>query len=175
MRLFPVILLFVTTIVFAEGQMEKATFGAGCFWGVEDKFRSIKGVKSTMVGYTGGHTKNATYQQVCSDTTGHAEAVQVEFDPVQVSYEELLKTFFSLHDPTQLNRQGPDQGSQYRSAIFFHSPEQEKAARDYKEKLVKSGKFSRPVVTEIVPAGEFWKAEEYQQQYLAKKGLSQCH
>lgn len=154
--------------------MEKATFAAGCFWGVEEEFRQLKGVKSTAVGYTGGHFKNPTYEDVCSGQTGHAEAVEVEYDPALVNYDQLLEIFWANHDPTTLNRQGPDHGTQYRSAIFFHSPAQEKAAKASKEKLEKSKKFGRPIVTEIVPASEFWKAEEYHQQYLAKKGLSHC-
>jgi peptide-methionine (S)-S-oxide reductase len=178
MKPFAFILVLFTAIlrvIAGEPIMEKATFAAGCFWGVEEKFRQIKGVKSTMVGYTGGQTKNATYEQVCSDTTGHAEAVQIEFDPNQVTYGELLEAFFTLHDPTQLNRQGPDRGSQYRSAIFYHSPEQQKAAESYKAKLGQSAKFKQAIVTQIVPAADFWKAEEYHQQYLAKKGISVCH
>ena len=155
--------------------MEKATFGAGCFWGVEEAFRTTKGVTSTAVGYEGGKTKNPTYEDVCSHTTGHAEVVEVEFDPKQVSYDQLLDLFWKIHDPTTMNRQGPDHGSQYRSAIFFHSPEQEKAAKASKEKLGKSGTYERPIVTEIVPAAEFWRAEEYHQQYLSKKGISNCH
>ena len=154
--------------------MEKATFGAGCFWGVEEAFRTTKGVTSTAVGYEGGKTKNPTYEDVCSHTTGHAEVVQVEFDPKQVSYDRLLDLFWKIHDPTQLNRQGPDVGDQYRSVVFFHSPAQETAAKASKEKLEKSGKLKRPVATVIVPSEEFWKAEEYHQQYLAKKGLSHC-
>lgn len=150
--------------------LEKATFAAGCFWGVEEDFRQTPGVVSTMVGYIGGHTKDPTYKEVCTDTTGHAEAVQVEFDPEQVSYEQLLDLFWQLHDPTTLNRQGPDFGSQYRSAIFFHTPEQEEAARASMERLEKSGRFSRPVVTQIVPAETFYKAEEYHQQYVQKQG-----
>ena len=155
--------------------MEKATFGAGCFWGVEEAFRTTKGVTSTAVGYEGGKTKNPTYEDVCSHTTGHAEVVEVEFDPKQVSYDQLLDLFWKIHDPTTMNRQGPDHGSQYRSAIFFHSPEQEKAAKASKEKLGKSGTYERPIVTEIVPAAEFWRAEEYHQQYFSKKGISNCH
>ena len=154
--------------------MEKATYGAGCFWGVEAAFRQVKGVKATAVGYAGGTTKNPTYEQVCIDRTGHAEVVQVEFDPTQVPYEELLEVFWGNHDPTQLNRQGPDVGTQYRSVIFFHSPEQEAAARASKEKLAASGRYRRPIVTEVVLAGEFWRAEEYHQQYLEKRGLSHC-
>jgi len=154
--------------------MEKATFGAGCFWGVEAAFRQVEGVVSTAVGYMGGSLKNPTYKDVCTDTTGHAEAVEVTYDPANVSYEELLKVFWQIHDPTTLNRQGPDVGTQYRSAIFFHGGEQEAAARASKEKLEKSGAYKRPIVTEIVPAGEFWQAEEYHQQYIQKRGLSHC-
>jgi len=154
--------------------MEKATFGAGCFWGVEAAFRQVEGVVSTAVGYMGGSLKNPTYKDVCTDTTGHAEAVEVTYDPAKVAYEELLKVFWQTHDPTTLNRQGPDVGTQYRSAIFFHGGEQEAAARASKEKLEKSGAYKRPIVTEIVPAGEFWQAEEYHQQYLEKRGLSHC-
>ncbi len=135
--------------------MAKATFAEGCFWGVEDTFRQVKGVTSATVGYTGGSTKDPTYKEVCTDRTGHAEAVEVEFDPNQVSYRELLAVFFQSHDPTKLNRQGPDYGSQYRSAIFFHDAEQEAAAREAKEALEKAGIFKRPIVTQIVPAPEF--------------------
>lgn len=154
--------------------MEKATFAAGCFWGVEAEFRRIKGVRSTEVGYTGGHTENPTYKDVCSHTTRHAEAVQVDYDPSQVSYEQLLDVFWSIHDPTTPNRQGPDIGSQYRSAIFFHTPEQEKAAVESKQRLEESGNYTRPIVTEITPASTFWRAEEYHQQYLEKHGLASC-
>jgi peptide-methionine (S)-S-oxide reductase len=154
---------------------EKATFAAGCFWGVEAEFRKLKGVKATQVGYTGRRTKDPTYKEVCTDLTGHAEAVEVEYDPSEVSYEELLRVFWENHDPTQRNRQGPDVGSQYRSAIFYHSPEQEAAARASKEALERSGRYSRPIATEIVPAVEFYRAEEYHQQYLEKRGLAQCH
>ena len=154
--------------------MEKATFGAGCFWGVEAAFRQVEGVVSTAVGYIGGSLENPTYKDVCTDTTGHAEAVEVTYDPAKVAYEELLKVFWQIHDPTTLNRQGPDVGTQYRSAIFFHGGEQEAAARASKEKLEKSGAYKRPIVTEIVPAGEFWQAEEYHQQYIQKRGLSHC-
>ncbi len=153
---------------------EYATFAAGCFWGVEAAFRQLKGVKSTTVGYTGGSTSNPTYHEVCTDRTGHAEAVRIEFDPAEVSYERLLEFFWSLHDPTTLNRQGPDVGTQYRSAIFFHDAAQEAAARVSKERLEKSGKFRRPVVTEIVPAKEFYLAEDYHQQYFKKRGIA-CH
>lgn len=155
--------------------LQKATFGAGCFWGVEVAFRKVMGVRETAVGYAGGKTDNPTYKQVCSDGTGHAEVVQVTFDPAQVSYQTLLEVFWGIHDPTQLNRQGPDWGSQYRSVIFFHSPEQEAAARASKERLEKSGKLARPVVTQIVPAQTFWRAEEYHQQYLEKRGVASCH
>jgi peptide-methionine (S)-S-oxide reductase len=155
--------------------MAKATFAAGCFWGVEDAFRQVKGVTNATVGYTGGHTKNPTYKEVCTDRTGHAEAVEVEFDPKQVSYRELLAAFFQSHDPTQLNRQGPDYGSQYRSAIFFHDAEQEAAAREAKEALDKAGIFKRPIVTQIVPAQEFYRAEEYHQRYFEKNGIRSCH
>jgi peptide-methionine (S)-S-oxide reductase len=155
--------------------MAKATFAAGCFWGVEDRFRQVKGVTSATVGYTGGHTKNPTYQEVCTDRTGHAEAVELEFDPKQVSYRELLAVFFQSHDPTQRNRQGPDYGTQYRSAIFFHDAEQERAAREAKEALEKGGVFKRPIVTEIVAAGPFYRAEEYHQRYFEKNGIQSCH
>lgn len=154
---------------------EIATFAAGCFWGVEETFRRSPGVVDTAVGYTGGRTPNPTYQEVCSDRTGHAEAVRVEFDPAKISYGRLLEIFFQNHDPTTHNRQGPDIGSQYRSAIFFHSPEQEQEAHAMKEALGKSGTFRRPIVTEIVPAVEFHRAEEYHQRYLEKRGISHCH
>jgi peptide-methionine (S)-S-oxide reductase len=153
--------------------MEKATFAAGCFWGVEATFRATPGVLSTRVGYTGGEVEKPTYKQVCTDRTGHAEAVEVTFDPAKVSYETLLKIFWENHDPTTLNRQGPDWGSQYRSAIFFHSPEQEKAARASVAEAQKSHK--RPIVTQIVPAVAFWEAEDYHQQYLEKRGMASCH
>jgi peptide-methionine (S)-S-oxide reductase len=155
--------------------MAKAVFAAGCFWGVEDAFRQVKGVTSTTVGYIGGHTKNPTYKEVCTDTTGHAEAVEVEFDPSQVSYRELLAVFFQSHDPTQLNRQGPDYGKQYRSAIFYEDAEQEAAARESKEALDKAGVFKRPIVTQIAPASEFYRAEDYHQQYFEKQGIRSCH
>jgi peptide-methionine (S)-S-oxide reductase len=150
--------------------MATATFGAGCFWGVEEEFRKVKGVKSTAVGYAGGKTENPSYEDVCSHTTGHAEVVEVEYDPAEVSYEKLLEVFFEAHDPTQVNRQGPDVGDQYRTAIFFHTPEQEKAARAAKAALEKSGKHRRPIATEIAPAPKFWRAEEYHQQYIEKRG-----
>ena len=155
--------------------MQKATFGAGCFWGVEQAFRQVQGVTATRVGYLGGTMNNPTYHDVCTDMTGHAEVVEVEFDPSKVQYEDLLNVFWSCHDPTQLNRQGPDIGTQYRSAIFFHSPEQEKTARASKEKLLASGRHRRPITTEITPASQFWLAEEYHQQYLEKRGIKSCH
>ena len=153
--------------------MEHATFGAGCFWGVEETFRRLAGVTDTAVGYEGGSLDNPTYHDVCTDRTGHAEVVDVTFDPSIISYHDLLNVFWENHDPTTKNRQGPDVGTQYRSAVFFHSPEQEaeaKASRDAAQK-----NFKRPIVTEIVPATAFWRAEEYHQQYLAKRGLSHCH
>ena len=152
--------------------MEKATFGAGCFWGVEATYRNTKGVLSTAVGYAGGHLPNATYKDVCSGKTGHAEVVELEFDPSQVSYEDLLNVFWENHDPTTLNRQGPDVGSQYRSAIFFHSPEQEAIAKASREKA--QSRFKNKIVTEITPASEFYRAEDYHQQYLEKRGLAHC-
>ena len=155
--------------------MAKATFAAGCFWGVEATFRQIPGVISTRVGYTGGHFSNPTYQDVCTDNTGHAEAVEVEYDPAKVSYDQLLNVFWENHDPPPVNRQGPDWGTQYRSAIFFHAPEQEKAAKDSKEKLEKSGRYHKPIATQIVPATTFYQAEDYHQQYLEKRGLASCH
>jgi peptide-methionine (S)-S-oxide reductase len=155
--------------------MAIATFGAGCFWGVEAAFRQLTGVTGTAVGYLGGSLENPTYKDVCTGMTGHAEVVQVEYDPAKVSFDELLDVFWTNHDPTTMNRQGPDVGTQYRSAIFFHTPEQESAARASKEGLQASGKFRRPIVTEITPASEFYHAEEYHQQYLEKRGLSHCH
>jgi peptide-methionine (S)-S-oxide reductase len=153
--------------------MEKATFGAGCFWGVEATFRRLAGVVSTQVGYAGGTTPRPTYEDVCTGRTGHAEAVEVTFDPAVISYRDLLNLFWENHDPTTLNRQGPDFGAQYRSVIFFHSPEQEAAARGSLAEA--QGRFRRPIVTQIVPAAEFWRAEEYHQQYLEKRGAAQCH
>ena len=154
---------------------ETATFGAGCFWGVEQKFRMIPGVEEAISGYGGGHTENPTYKEVCTDTTGHAEVVQVTFDPAKVSYETLVDAFWHLHDPTQVNRQGPDFGKQYRTAIFFHSPEQAAIAQKSKAALQASGKFRQPIATEITEAGTFWKAEEYHQRYLEKRGAASCH
>ena len=147
-------------------------FGAGCFWGVEAAFRQVKGVAATAVGYSGGHLDNPTYKDVCSGRTGHAEVVEVEYDPAQVTYDDLLKVFWENHDPTTMNRQGPDVGAQYRSAIFFHSPEQEAAAKASKEQAQRL--FKNKIVTEITPASEFYRAEEYHQQYLEKRGLAHC-
>lgn len=159
-----------------QEQLQKAAFGAGCFWGVESAFRQAKGVVNTSVGYMGGTFKDPTYEDVCTDKTGHAETVQIEFDPNIISYEELLDIFWRIHDPTTLNKQGPDMGSQYRSVIFYYTPEQERAARSTKEKLEASGKFKKPIVTQIAPAGDFYKAEEYHQRYFEKKGISpSCH
>jgi peptide-methionine (S)-S-oxide reductase len=155
--------------------LEKATFGAGCFWGVEAEFRKIKGVKRTEVGYEGGHTDRPTYQDVCTDKTGHAEVVQVEYDPNEVSYETLLNVFWENHDPTQVNRQGPDHGTQYRTVIFYHNEEQKRSADQSKRELSESGRFRKPIATEIVAAQPFWRAEEYHQQYLEKRGLASCH
>jgi peptide-methionine (S)-S-oxide reductase len=154
--------------------MEKATFGAGCFWGVEETFRKIDGVTSAAVGYAGGRTENPTYEDVCSHETGHAEVVEIEFDPAKISYRELLEVFWSNHNPTTLNRQGPDVGDQYRSVIFYHSPEQRAVAEASKKELEKSGRFRRPIVTQIEPAPKFYRAEEYHQRYLEKRGLSHC-
>ena len=151
--------------------MEKATFGAGCFWGVEAAFRKIDGVTATSVGYTGGSLDSPTYEDVCTGRTGHAEVVEVEYDPSQVSYDELLAVFWDIHDPTTLNRQGPDVGTQYRSVLFFHIAEQEAAANKSKEKIQSSGRFTRDIVTEITPASQYYKAEDYHQQYLEKRGL----
>ena len=153
--------------------MEKATFAAGCFWGVEAAFRQLPGVTETRVGYTGGQTESPTYEQVCSHTTGHAEAVEVTFDPEEVSYERLLDVFFSKHDPTQLNRQGWDVGDQYRSVVFFHSPEQEEAAAASKARV--QAQFPVRVTTEVVPATAFYEAEDYHQQYFEKQGRATCH
>jgi peptide-methionine (S)-S-oxide reductase len=154
---------------------EKATFGAGCFWGVEAAFRQIPGVVSTQAGYAGGRTPDPTYEAVCSGRTGHAEAVEVTYDPAQVTYDDLLRVFWENHDPTTPNRQGPDVGEQYRSVIFHHSPEQEAAAKASQVALERAKRFRRPIVTQIVPAGPFYRAEEYHQQYLEKRGLASCH
>lgn len=154
--------------------MEKATFAAGCFWGVEANFRRVKGVIATSVGYTGGHFENPTYKDVCTGRTGHAEAVDLLFDPAIISYTQLIEVFWSIHDPTTLNRQGPDIGTQYRSAIFYHNEEQRSAAIASKEMAQKSDMFKKPIVTEIVPASMFYKAEEYHQQYFEKGGIGGC-
>lgn len=158
-----------------EPVRQLATFGAGCFWGVEETFRAIPGVLSTEVGYLGGTLENPTYEDVCSGVTGHAEVVQVTYDPSVVSYAALLDAFWENHDPTTLDRQGPDVGAQYRSAIFYHTPEQKEVAEKSKAEAQASGKFSKPIVTEITPASVFYRAEEYHQKYLAKRGLSSCH
>lgn len=154
--------------------MATATFAAGCFWGVEQRFSELPGVIATEVGYTGGTTAHPTYEQVCTHATGHAEAVRLEYDPEQIGYEALLEAFFAMHDPTTPDRQGPDVGSQYRSAVYFHTPEQERAARDAVVRLQSEGRFRDPIVTEIVPAAEFWRAEEHHQKYLAKRGRWGC-
>ena len=152
-----------------------ATFGAGCFWGVEAAYRQIPGVLSTRVGYLGGTLENPTYRDVCSGQTGHAEVVEVKYDPSQLTYDDLLTVFWENHDPTTLNRQGPDVGEQYRSAIFYHDDEQKAAAEASKEERDRSGKYRRPIVTEITPASTFYEAEDYHQQYLEKRGLASCH
>lgn len=154
---------------------EKAMFGAGCFWGVEQAFREVPGVIEAVSGYSGGHIDNPTYKDVCGDETGHAEVVEVTYDPAKVKYEQLLDVFWNMHDPTQVNRQGPDFGTQYRTVIFYYTPEQEKTATASKEALAKSGRFSRPIATAIEPAKTFWRAEEYHQRYLEKRGLRHCH
>lgn len=154
---------------------ETATFGAGCFWGVEAAFQGVPGVIETAVGYSGGHMPNPTYKDVCTDETGHAEVVQVTFDPAKVSYEQILHLFWQAHDPTQVNRQGPDFGAQYRSAIFFHSPDQEAIAKKSRAALDASKKLKRPIATEITAAATFYRAEEYHQKYLQKRGAASCH
>lgn len=155
--------------------MSVATFAAGCFWGVEAAFRQIDGVTDTAVGYMGGQVDSPTYERVCTDTTGHAEVVQVTFDPAKAPYERLLDVFWECHDPTQLNRQGPDVGRQYRSAVFVHDEAQNVAVLESREKLAASGRYDRPIATEVVPAATFWRAEDYHQQYLEKRGLGSCH
>jgi peptide-methionine (S)-S-oxide reductase len=156
--------------------MEKATFGAGCFWGVEENFANLEGVSATKVGYSGGTLENATYKDVCGGRTGHAEVVEVTFDPSLLSYKDLVNFFFTIHDPTTINRQGPDHGDQYRSAIFFHSPEQQATASEVIETLQKESRFrSSPIVTQVAEAKPFYDAEEYHQKYLAKQGLKVCH
>lgn len=154
---------------------ERATFGAGCFWGVEEAFRRVPGVVDTAVGYMGGTLDRPTYRDVCTDRTGHAEVVEVTFDPARVSYGQLLDVFWSIHDPTRKNRQGPDVGTQYRSAIFFHSDAQRDAALASKARLEAAGRWPRPIMTEITPASTFWRAEEYHQRYLEKNGFTSCH
>ncbi len=154
--------------------LEKALFGAGCFWGVESTFQNVDGVKSATSGYSGGSVENPTYEQVCTGTTGHAEVVEVEFDPSKISFDELLDIFWKNHDPTTLNRQGPDAGTQYRSAIFFQSPEQERAATESKNALQKVNAFVNPIVTEITKGSEFYRAEEYHQRYFEKQGIEYC-
>jgi peptide-methionine (S)-S-oxide reductase len=154
--------------------LQKATFAAGCFWHVEDAFRRVRGVVDARVGYTGGFVENPGYKLVCTDTTGHAEAIEVTFDPDVVPYEDLVEFFWTMHDPTQVNRQGPDFGKQYRSAIFVYSPEQRETAEKSKQRLEESARFPRPIATEIVDAGPFWEAEDYHQQYYAKRGINSC-
>lgn len=156
-------------------QLEKATFGAGCFWGVEVAFRQVPGVMDATAGYLGGNFPNPTYKDVCSGRTGHAEVVEVTYDPARVSYDDLLNVFWTSHDPTTLNRQGPDRGTQYRSAIFYHTEAQRAAATASKDRLDSSGRLSGPVVTEITPTSTFYRAEEYHQRYLEKHGLASCH
>ncbi len=155
--------------------MELATFAAGCFWGVQAAFSSLPGVAETTVGYTGGTKANPTYKEVCAGKTGHAEAVLVKFDPKKIKYEDLLKVFWEIHDPTQVNRQGPDIGYQYRSAIFYHTPEQKAAAEKSIKELNESKRFKKPIATKVEPAKKFWVAEEYHQKYLEKRGLAACH
>lgn len=150
----------------------KATFGAGCFWGVELRFRELDGVVDAAVGYMGGTVEQPTYEQVCTDQTGHAEVVEVEFDPDRIDYETLVREFFALHDPTQINRQGPDVGRQYRSVVFVHNDDQRAVAEAVRVELDKSGRFSHPIATAVEPAATFWRAEDYHQQYLARRGGS---
>jgi len=159
----------------ANVQVQTATFGAGCFWGVEAKFRKMPGVIDTAVGYCGGQKDKPTYKEVCTDGTGHAEVVQVKFDPKVISYQQLLDAFFTLHDPTQVNRQGPDYGTQYRTVVFAHSPEQKAEAEATIKRLDASGKYSKKIATQVAPEAPFWKAEEYHQRYLEKNGLDNCH
>jgi peptide-methionine (S)-S-oxide reductase len=156
--------------------IHKATFGAGCFWGVEANFAAMPGVTATAVGYEGGSLSQPTYKDVCTDQTGHAEVVELEFDNEKIGYEQLLDAFFALHDPTTMNRQGPDWGTQYRSVVFFHSPEQERLAKAKIEQLTAEERFKpKRIVTQVVPAESFWRAEEYHQRYLEKRGLASCH
>lgn len=158
------------TLMDGNEMTEKATFGAGCFWGVEARFRELDGVIDASVGYMGGHIEAPSYEQVCTDQTGHAEVVEITFDPEKISFEALVREFFALHDPTQVNRQGPDVGRQYRSVVFVHSDQQCVHAEAIKAELDASGRFARPIATEIEPAATFWRAEEYHQQYLARRG-----
>jgi peptide-methionine (S)-S-oxide reductase len=158
-----------------EDFMTKATFGAGCFWGVELRFQQVPGVRETAVGFEGGKLDHPSYRDVCTDATGHAEVVEIDYDPEKVRYQQLLDLFFELHDPTQMNRQGPDWGTQYRSVVFFHSPEQEKAAKETITRLTAEKRFPKPIVTQVVPAQTFWRAEEYHQKYLEKRGAASCH
>jgi len=155
--------------------MAKATFAAGCFWGPQLRFDQIPGVTGTAVGFEGGQLDQPSYRDVCTDATGHAEVVEIDYDPAKVSYQQLLDKFFEMHDPTQLNRQGPDRGTQYRSAVFFHSPEQEQAAKETIARLSAEKRFPKPIVTEVVPARTFWRAEDYHQHYLEKRGQTSCH
>ena len=177
MKLLLLGLLLAGVALAEEGAVktEKATFAAGCFWGVESAFRQVAGVIDTQVGYTGGRTVDPTYKEVCTDATGHAEAIEITFDPAKVSYRALIELFFKMHDSTQVNRQGPDVGTQYRSAIFYHSPEQQAAAKAARDALDKSGKYLKPVATQILPAGPFYRAEEYHQRYFEKNGGPACH
>lgn len=158
-----------------QNNIEMATFAAGCFWGVEEVYRQMKGVLSTRVGYTGGNFENPTYEDVCNNLTGHAEALEITFDNTMIEFKDLLRIFWKSHNPTTKDRQGPDVGNQYRSAIFYHSEQQRIVAELEREELNKSGKYKNPIVTEIVPAGKFWPAEEYHQKYLMKRGLGSCH
>lgn len=178
MKISTLIFIFVIMVIGHNNKsvdMEKATFGAGCFWGVEDIFMQVEGVSETNVGYLGGHLKDPTYKEICRTNTGHAEVVEILFDPKIVTYNQLLEIFWKMHNPTTLNRQGPDVGAQYRSAIFYHSDEQKLIAQTSKNKLGKSKRFNVPVVTEITKSSTFYKAEEYHQEYLKKNGLSNCH
>jgi len=167
--------LFFSIQIFMDGDYQLATFAAGCFWGVEETFRTTAGVIATRVGYTGGKKDKPTYEDVCTDATGHAEAVEITYDPNKITYKELLKIFWKNHNPTTLNSQGPDIGSQYRSSIFYHNEELKKQAEQSKKELEESNKYNKPIVTEIVPATKFHEAEEYHQKYLMKKGLQSCH
>jgi peptide-methionine (S)-S-oxide reductase len=170
-----ILMLIVMIGGVAMAETQKATFAAGCFWGVESAFRTVDGVLDTQVGYIGGETDKPTYRQVCTGRTGHAEGLEITFDPAVITYKELVELFWRVHNPTQVNRQGPDIGTQYRSAIFFHSPEQKKIAEVSKAALAASGTYKKPVATEIVPAATFWRAEEYHQRYFEKSGRPACH